>query len=123
MDNCQELYNICNLGNHMENNCGTINIYGAYFDKKIPKEKLLVHILKIFNDAIQMSINYYNKDTFIVKADLSNVTFKNVDGDFLKQLTLILQSAYPEKLEKCLIHNPPAIFTSIWGILKKLIDK
>lgn len=119
----QKLNSMCCLGCHNSNNCGTINIYGKNFDKLLRRDDTLRHLIKMFNDAITISETYFNSNKFVVDADLSGVTFNNIDTDFLKQLTLILQATYPERLDKCFIRNPPAIFTSVWDLIKGLIDK
>ena len=119
----ERLFKMCNLGNHQENNLGTINIYGKNFDKNLRRDEVLTHLMKMFNNAIVISENYFNSNKFVVEADLSGVTFNNIDADFLKQLTMILQATYPERLERCFIRNPPAIFTSVWDLIKGLIDK
>ena len=119
----EKLFNMCNLGNHQQNCMGTINIYGKHFDKNLRRDEVLTHLMKMFNNAIVISENYFNSNQFVVDADLSCVTFNNIDADFLKQLTMILQATYPERLERCFIRNPPAIFTSVWDLIKGLIDK
>jgi len=119
----KKLLSMCNLGDHQGNCLGTINIYGKNFDKKIRKDEVLTHLIKVFNNAITLSETCFNSNKFVVDADLSGVTFNNVDGEFLKQLTLILQATYPDRLERCLIRNPPIIFTSVWDLIKNLIDK
>lgn len=119
----KNLLNMCNLGNHQEKSLGTINIYGKHFNKKLRRDEVLAHLIKMFNNAIIISETYFSSNKFVVDADLSGVTFNNIDADFLKQFTLILQATYPERLEKCFIRNPPAIFTSVWDIIKNLIDK
>ena len=119
----KKLFTMCSLGNHNCHSLGTINIYGKHFDKGLRKDELLTHLIKMFNNAIVISETYFNSNKFVVDADLSGVTFNNIDSDFLKQLTLILQATYPERLEKCFIRNPPVIFTSVWDLIKNLIDK
>lgn len=119
----EKLLNMCSLGNHQENRFGTIILYGKHFDKNLRREEVLTHLIKMFNNAIVISENYFNSNKFVVEADLSGVTFNNIDADFLKQLTMILQATYPERLERCFIKNPPAIFTSVWDLIKGLIDK
>ena len=119
----QKLLYMCNLGCHTTHKCGTINIYGKNFDKTLKRDEVLSHLINMFNNAIIISETYYSSNKFVVEADLSGVTFNNIDADFLKQLTMILQATYPERLEKCFIRNPPAIFTSVWDLIKGLIDK
>ena len=119
----KKLLSMCSLGNHKCYSLGTINIYGKHFDKKARKEELITHLIKTFNNAIVISETIFNSNKFVIEADLSGVTFNNIDSEFLKQLTLILQATYPERLEKCFIKNPPVIFTSVWELLKNLIDK
>ena len=111
------------LGNHQGNNCGTIQITGNKFNKKIDNNLILSHIINVFNNAIIISETYFNCQQIILEADLSGVSFNHIDTDFIKKLTIILQNKYPNRLSKCYISNPPVIFTSVWNLIKKLIDK
>ena len=111
------------LGNHKGNNCGTIEIIGNKFDKTIDNNLILSHIINVFNNAILISETQFNCQQIIIKADLTGVSFNHIDTDFIKTLTIILQNRYPDRLYKCYISNPPIIFTSVWNLIKKLIDK
>lgn len=113
---------LCHLGNHMKYNCGTVCIYGKYIKKPIDKEKFILHLFNIFNQSLIISKEYYQSSQFVVELYLGGVTFNNLDPLFLKEVTILFQTMYPDKLLKCIIFNPPIIFKTIWDIIKRIID-
>lgn len=117
-----EFNKICYLGNHLSHNCGTICIHGRYITKNMDKEKILIHLINIFNQSLVISKEYYKSNKFVVEVYLEGLTFNNIDSQFLKELTTLFQSIYPDKLGKCIIFNPPIIFRTVWDVVKRIID-
>jgi len=103
-------------------NCGTVCIHGKYITKTIDKEKFLLHLLTTFNQSLVISKEYYQCNEFVVEVYLQGLTFNNIDSQFLKEVTTIFQTVYPDKLRRCIIINPPIIFRTIWDIVKMIID-
>lgn len=62
------------------------------------------------------------EEMFNVFFDLSRFSLKNMDFEVVKHLIAILQSNYPDTLEKFHIIDSPMIFSACWAIIKPWID-
>lgn len=114
---------LCYLGNDTVCNIGVIIINGEGF-KKLPDYKdLIEHIYNISEEAINISINKYNKSQYLCMVDLKNTLMKNIDIKFFRELFKDLQDKYPDKLYKCIIRNVPGFFKIVYNIIRPIIPR
>lgn len=63
-----------------------------------------------------------DEETFTVFFDLSRFSMRCMDFEVVKHLIQILQTNYPDTLEKLLVIDAPFIFSACWAIIKHWID-
>ena len=54
--------------------------------------------------------------------DLNNLGWKNLDLNCLKNIVLLAQARYPERLGACVFFRPPNVFYGLWKAVKPLLD-
>lgn len=67
----------------------------------------------------------YPIKTWVVIMDMTGVSMKNFNNggyDVFRAITTVDQDFYPEALGKLVIINAPKIFTSLWNIVKPMLD-
>ena len=66
-----------------------------------------------------------NNETITVYANLTKLTLTDIEKhkEFIKDMCLLFKAKYPDKLNKCYIHNAPFVFTQIFNIVSLFIDK
>lgn len=62
------------------------------------------------------------QEMFNVFFDLSRFSMRNMDFEVVKHLINILQSNYPDTLEKFNIIDAPMIFSACWAVIRPWID-
>jgi hypothetical protein len=62
---------------------------------------------------------------FTVYVNLKKLTVLEVDkhGQFIQQMSKVLKERYPDRLYKCYIYNAPFVFSQIYNIVSRFIDK
>jgi len=62
---------------------------------------------------------------FTVYVNLKKLTVLEVDkhGQFIQQMSKALKERYPDRLDKCYIYNAPFVFSQIYNIVSRFIDK
>lgn len=63
-----------------------------------------------------------DEEMFSVFFDLSRFGMKNMDFEVVKHLITILQSNYPDTLEKFNIIDSPMIFSACWAVIRPWLD-
>merc|ERR1712224_479145 len=54
--------------------------------------------------------------------DLEGLGWRNLDLNCLKNIVLLAQARYPERLGACLFYRPPNVFYGLWKAVKPLVD-
>lgn len=63
-----------------------------------------------------------DEETFNVFFDLSRFSMRNMDFEVVKNLINILQTNYPDTLERFNIIDSPMIFSACWAVIRPWID-
>ena len=85
-------------------------------------------------DTYNMTLDYMikqidcvltGKNEFTVYVNLKKLTVLEVDkhSQFIQQLSKVLKERYPDRLKKCYIYNAPFVFSQIYNIVSRFIDK
>uniref|UniRef100_D3TNE0 Phosphatidylinositol transfer protein 16 n=1 Tax=Glossina morsitans morsitans TaxID=37546 RepID=D3TNE0_GLOMM len=61
-------------------------------------------------------------DTLCIVFDLAEFSTSCMDMQLVKNLIWLLSKHYPERLGVCLILNSPGFFSTIWPVIRQLID-
>ena len=66
-----------------------------------------------------------NYQTVIVHLNMKTFTLTHVDKhySFIKNICILLQERFPDKLEKCFVYNATFLFSQLFKIVSKFIDK
>lgn len=66
-----------------------------------------------------------NSETFSVHVNANNLSISDVDKHktFILKMSQTLNDKFPYKLHKCYIYDAPFIFSQVFSILGKFIDK
>jgi len=54
--------------------------------------------------------------------DLEGLGWRNLDLTCLKNIVLLAQARYPERLGACVFYRPPSVFYGLWKAVKPLVD-
>jgi len=54
--------------------------------------------------------------------DLNGLGWRNLDLSCLKNIVLLAQARYPERLGTCVFYRPPNVFYGLWKAVKPLLD-
>jgi hypothetical protein len=74
-------------------------------------------------ESLEESKNKFNKNTIITHLDLTGITMKQIDTQFLKKFILMFQNDFEDTLEKLIITNIPIFFKMAYKVLRPFIDK
>lgn len=66
-----------------------------------------------------------NYPCFNIQLNVKNLTIVDLDKHklFIQQMSIYFKEKYPNKLLKCYIYNAPFIFSQLFNIVSKFIDK
>lgn len=66
-----------------------------------------------------------NYGLFTVHVNLKSLTISDIEKHkiFISRISVLLKDRYPNKLDKCFIHNPPFIFEALFNLVAMFIDK
>ena len=80
---------------------------------------LIQHIVNVFEKCLS------SQPTLKIHLYIKTVTLADINKHltFIKLFTETLKMKFPDKLEKCFIYDPSFIFSQIYGIISKFIDK
>ena len=101
-------------------NCVMLNY--MYF-KHIGNNETYGYILNYITNNIDKVLELNNE--FIVCVNMKTLTVIDVDKhkDYIKLISEIFKTKYPDKLAKCYVYNAPYIFSQIFNIVSMFIDK
>ena len=115
--NCAELFKIDN-----DNTQPLICMRTKYFIKLNDYEQLTAHIINILSQAlIKAHENGY--DTYNMIIDMSDTLIKNVDIGYFRTMIQFMYELFPDKLERCEIHNAPPYLPYVFGMIKPFMQK
>jgi len=64
-------------------------------------------------------------ETVFVHINMQSITLIHLDKHytFIKHICILLQEKFPDKLEKCFVYNAPFLFSQLFKIISRFIDK
>lgn len=80
----------------------------------------------IMNSAISLIEEILKtNETITVHLNMKLFTLIHLEKhySFIKNICLLLQEKFPDKLEKCFVYNAPFLFTQFFSIVSKFIDR
>ena len=94
----------------------------VYFKHFATKETYPI-ILNFMISQIDKALATNNEIIVHVNMKLLNVVDIDKHKSFIQQVSECLKKKYPEKLDKCFIHNAPFVFSQIVNMISIFIDK
>lgn len=66
-----------------------------------------------------------SQEAFVFHVNMSSITLLHIEKyyGFIKQLSEILKTTFPDKLNTCHIYNAPFIFSKLFSVISMFIDK
>lgn len=61
-------------------------------------------------------------DSLCIVFDLAEFNTSCLDMQLVKNMIWLLSKHYPERLGACLIINSPSLFSTVWPVIRQLID-
>lgn len=104
---------------------GTIFMNLSLYPTTYNKETIIFLLEEMISVTYQ-ALNISNKaglNTFIMEIDASGVKSKHLNIQFAKLVADTMKNKFPDRLDSCLIINPPPFFEMIFDIIKTFIDK
>lgn len=80
----------------------------------------------IMNSAISLIEEILKtNETITVHLNMKSFTLIHLEKhySFIKNICILLQTKFPDKLEKCFVYNAPFLFTQFFSIVSKFIDR
>lgn len=64
-------------------------------------------------------------ETVFVHINMQSITLTHLDKhyNFIKNICILFQEKFPDKLEKCFVYNAPFLFSQLFKIVSRFIDK
>jgi len=80
-------------------------------------------ILEYVIGIIQQLLTKYT--TVFVHINMQSISLIHLDKHytFIKNICILLQEKFPDKLEKCFVYNAPFLFSQLFKIISRFIDK
>jgi hypothetical protein len=80
-------------------------------------------IISYIVSVIQSVLNKH--ETFILHVNLDSLTLLHIEKHFgfIKKISEVLKTAFPDKLNACHVYNAPYIFSKIISIISAFVDK
>lgn len=93
--------------------------YFKYFAMNDTYDIILQFIISKIESILKES------DTFTVHVNANNLSIADIDKhrNFILKISQVLSERFPCKLHKCYIYDAPFIFSQIFNIISKFIDK
>jgi hypothetical protein len=82
-------------------------------------EFVISYIVSVIKSAL------HKHETFILHVNLDSLTLLHIEKyfGFIKQISEVLKTTFPEKLNVCYIYNAPYIFSNLFAVISAFIDK
>jgi hypothetical protein len=82
-------------------------------------EFVISYIVSVIKSAL------HKHETFILHVNLDSLTLLHIEKyfGFIKQMSEVLKTMFPEKLKVCYIYNAPYIFSNLFAVISAFIDK
>jgi len=114
---------LINIDNNKNNDRCLVKIYGKCFQKQKTYNDILTYIIKIISDAILISQEQYHMETIDMNVHLDGLKVTQFDMSFARDIILMLQKIFPNRLNKCYIHQAPSFFRIFYNGISPLINK
>lgn len=111
---------LCNINDNGNGNGIVLDyIYFKHFATKLTYNIIINYITSNIDTIL------LKNESFIVYINLAKLTMSDLEKhkEFIKDISVLLKSKYPDKLTKCYIHNAPFVFSQIFNIVSLFIDK
>ena len=105
-------------------NCEHNNIildyrFFKYIANKNNYDFIICHIVSTISNILK------NHDQFNVYVCMQYLSIMDIDkhGQFIYSISNKLKTEFPDKLDKCHVHNAPYVFTNIYNLISTFVDK
>jgi hypothetical protein len=112
-----------NINNDKKNERCLVLIYGKCFRKQKTYDDILTYVLKIISDAILISQVEYHQETIDISVNLDGLSLNQFDMSFAKNIFIMLQNVFPNRLNKCYIYYAPSFFRIFYNSISPIINK
>ena len=82
-------------------------------------EAVIQYIISVIHNILK------THDTFIFHVNMSSITLLHIEKyfGFIQQISEVLKTTFPDKLNTCHIYNAPFIFSKLFSVVSMFIDK
>lgn len=82
-------------------------------------DAIIQHIIAVIQNVLK------TQELFVFHVNMSSTTLLHIEKyfGFIKQMSEILKTMFPEKLKVCYIYNAPYIFSNLFAVISAFIDK
>lgn len=82
-------------------------------------ETIIQFIVSMIQNCLQ------TEETVIFHVNMHSITLLHIEKffPFIKQMSEVLKTAFPDKLNTCYIYNAPFIFSKLFNVVSMFIDK
>jgi len=82
-------------------------------------DAIIQHIIAVIQNVLKV------QELFIFHVNMSSITILHIEKyfGFIKNISEVLKTTFPDKLNVCYIYNAPFIFSKLFNIVGAFIDK
>jgi hypothetical protein len=82
-------------------------------------DAIIQHIISVIKNVLK------TQESFIFHVNMSSITILHIEKyfGFIKNISEVLKTTFPEKLNVCYIYNAPFIFSKLFAVISAFIDK
>jgi len=93
--------------------------YFKFLSRPENYEAIIQHIIYVIQNVLK------TQELFVFHVNMSSTTLLHIEKyfGFIKQMSEILKTMFPEKLKVCYIYNAPYIFSNLFAVISAFIDK
>lgn len=107
--------------NEINDRC-VVKVSGRHFVKQKKYDDLLAHLFKTMSNAILFS-QQMNQETIDIFVYLDGLKSSHLDVKFAKDMVIMMQQLFPNRLNKCFIYHSPNFFRIFYENISIFIDK
>lgn len=111
---------LCKLCFTMHNNDIVLDYrYFKFISTPDSYEKIIDYIVFTIQNVLK------KQDTFIFHVNMNSITLLHIEKyfPFIQQISEVLKTTFPDKLNTCYIYNAPYIFSKLFSVVSMFIDK
>jgi hypothetical protein len=93
--------------------------YFKFIANKENYEAIILSVITVMHECL------HNNETMVVHLNMKSLTLLDIEKHFyfIREISIIMQQTFPDKLDKCFVYNAPFLFSQLYNTISMFIDK